>query len=393
MLFQALGSQYTYVKALRHLFTIGHKNDAESLIEYLSEHYGGRVVLYHRGRTALSEAIKIATGGKGKVAISGFTCYSVPQAVEAAGCAPVYIDIDKNNLNFNAHTLEKAIKENSDIRCIIVQNTIGITCDIVAIRKITDRYNLVLIEDLAHSLGAHYVDGSETGTVGDIVMLSFGRDKAVDVGSGGAIIVRKDKLIDKLGHSATRIRRLDSFRDKIYPILMWHVRKFYIIGIGKLLLFASYKLKLAVRSADGGVNPLEGMPCWQAKKALVEIRSLSRCQAMRVSNARIYLSKLPSNIVLLNTLNNGSVPLRLPIIVGNRAEYLAEFSRSGIFLEDTWYDRPVAPARFYGRVNYPEKDCPTAVEIAKNIINLPVHESVSEDYIHKIIEIIQRLSR
>ncbi len=393
MLFQALGSQYTYIKALRHLFTIGHKNNTESLIGYLSEHYNGKAMLYHRGRTALSEAIKIATGGDGKVAISGFTCYSVPQAVEAAGCAPIYIDIDKNSLNFNSHTLERVIKKNSDIKCIVVQNTIGITCDIASIRSIADKYKLVLIEDLAHSLGAHYADGRETGTVGDIVMLSFGRDKAVDVGSGGAIIVRKDNLIDKLGHRAVKVRILDSFRDRIYPLLMWHVRKLYIIRIGKLLLFASYKLKLAVRSADGEVNSLDGMPCWQAKRVLAEISSLSERQAMQISNTKNYLSNLPRNVVLENTLSSGSVPLRLPILVGNRSKCLSDLSRSGIFLEDTWYDRPVAPVRFYVRVNYPEKDCPIAVEVAKKIINLPVYKNTYSNDINKIIKIIQKANR
>ena len=56
------------------------------------------------------------------------------------------------------------------------------------------RRGLYLIEDLAHCPGNHYADGPAFGSVGDLVVLSFSRDKQVDAVAGGALIVRNKDL-------------------------------------------------------------------------------------------------------------------------------------------------------------------------------------------------------
>ena len=88
MIFQAMGAKYTFSSATRYLFAGGNESDSDKLRQALKNHYSGEVTLYHKGRAALAEAIRLATGGEGGVAISGLTCYSVVQAVKAAGCTP-----------------------------------------------------------------------------------------------------------------------------------------------------------------------------------------------------------------------------------------------------------------------------------------------------------------
>ncbi len=87
MIFQALGAKYSFGAALAHLVAKGTPTDSEALRQALSTRYGGEAVLYCKGRAALAEAIRLATGGTGKVAISGLTCYSVVQAVEELSAA------------------------------------------------------------------------------------------------------------------------------------------------------------------------------------------------------------------------------------------------------------------------------------------------------------------
>lgn len=388
MLFQALGSRYTYRKALGHLFTVATREDHKRLNGYLSKRFGGEATLYYKGRAALAEAIRLATGGSGKVAITGFTCYSVVQAVEAAGCSPVYIDINKNDLNFNTDLLERALDKNR-IKCVVVQNTLGITADISRIRDITSKNNAALVEDLAHSFGARYEDGSEVGTVGDFVMLSFGRDKSIDAGGGGALIVRNETVLGKPKQPMNSVKLSQRFRDRIYPILMWHVRKLYGVWIGKVLLYLAYKLLLAVRSADGDVNTDEKLPNWLAKRALSEINNTESRRAHQLEAVKAYASVIPKKMIVENALRPKNLPIRLPVYVDNREQILHELSKAGLFLHDTWYDRPIAPKRFYGLVEYPEGDCPIATEVARTIINLPIHERVSPGHIDKIAKIIQ----
>lgn len=391
MLFQALGSKYTYGDAWKHLVTIGSRKDSMELKDYLSTRFDGEVALYHKGRSALSEAIRIATGGEGKVAINGFTCYSVVQAVEAAGCEPVYVDINKNDLNFNVKALDDGLGRDKTIKCIVVQNTMGIVCDIESIKKIASKHEIIIIEDLAHALGADYENGMEVGTVGDITMLSFGRDKSVDVGSGGALIVRKARLSAKASQPKTRAKLIDSFRDRLYPILMWHARYLYKIQIGKVILLLAHQLKLIVRSADGDVMVNEKLPAWQAKRALEELENLEARRVNRLINIKTYVPKLPEDIFVKGVMRQGSVPLRLPILVEDREKLLNEFEKAELYLRDTWYDTPIGPKRFYSKVNYSETDCPVATDVARRIVNLPVHAGVTLQDIDLIEKLIKQV--
>ena len=43
-------------------------------------------------------------------------------------------------------------------------------------RAICKEKDIVLIEDLAHCVGAKYLNGKEAGNVGDLVVLSFSQD-------------------------------------------------------------------------------------------------------------------------------------------------------------------------------------------------------------------------
>ena len=388
MIFQALGAKYTFGMVVRHLFAYGAEKDAEVLQKKLSEKYKGEVVLYRKGRAALAESIRIATGGKGAVAISALTCYSVIQAVEAAGCTPVYIDIQEEDLNFSSATLQEAVEKNPDIKAVVVQNMLGLPADIASIQKVTSNKEIVLIEDLAHSAGATYKDGREVGTIGDITMLSFGRDKAIDVVNGGALIVRSNSLAEpRLPSESSRF--VDQLRDRIYPLISWKTRILYPIK-GIYIMAIAIKLKLVVRSADGAVKVNERLPYWQAKLALLQVEQLSHITKRRQDNARLYIQNLKSELIPALS-NEGVAPIRVPLVVKNRKDIISHLKNNGVQVNDIWYDVPVSPERFYNKVNYPEADNPTAVRVAGSLINLPTHERMTAEQIIKITHLVNEV--
>lgn len=390
MLFQSVGARYSFADALGHLCTVGAKKDTARLKNELSKHYKGEVALYRKGRAALAEAIRIATGGQGAVAISGFTCYSVVQAVEAAGCTPVYVDIDRDTLNFTAVKLQAAFKKHADIRAVVVQNSLGIPCDIKGIEKVTSEHRALLIEDLAHSAGAKYASGEEVGTVGDITMLSLGRDKALDTVNGGVLIIRQAELIVQMRQPHDAPSFMNQLRDRIYPLLTWKTRKLFPLKIGKYILGIAYKTNLAVRSADGDVNVREAMPHWLAKRALSELHDLSGVNQQRRKLFSLYSAYVSGKIVP-GAKQPGAVPIRVPLFVENRAQILAKLKESGYYVEDIWYDRPVSPARLYHKVDFPEADCPVAMEVSRTIMNLPTHQAVRPGDIAEMTAIIQEI--
>lgn len=391
MLFQSIGAHYTAKTALQHLIWTGDKTDQQALRRLLANRYGGEATLYHKGRAALAEAVRLAVGKRqgAKVAIAGLTCYSVPQAVWAANSEVKYLDIQPGNLQFSGETLEKAVLADKDIAAVVIQNTLGVPADIKPIEKVAKKYKLVIIEDLAHSAGSVYSDGREVGTVGDLVMLSFGKDKALDVVNGGALVIR-NKTLGKVVQPESGPPLMEQYRDKIYPLLGLVSRTFYKVKIGQYILTAAYKLNLAKRSADGEVNVDEAMPGWQAALAIKRLMQLDDRVKLRRENTRKIIDLLGLSPIKSAKLPGASL-VRVPFLLEKRDEVVMLLREQGVHLQDIWYDIPVSPERYYSQSNFDEQACPNAVKISKYLLNIPTHENLTNDHIVKIAEVIDRV--
>lgn len=376
--FNSLGSNYDLRFALRTLFASGDFAASETLKDYLQDRYDGRAELYYKGREALSEAVRLATDGQGSVLINGFTCYAVYEAVEATGAKTVYADIDPNNLHFDTGRLKKAHKNNPDMKAVVIQNTLGLAGEVKNISQYCKENDLILIEDLAHSFGTKYQDGTEAGRVGDFVMLSFGRDKVVDAVSGGALVIRNKKF-----KPLTPVKNpglWSQIVDRLYPLHTWLVRMLFPIKVGVALQWIWSKLGLLPRSVDGDwVNPYR-LPHWQANLVLYQLDRHERVKTHRDRIADIYLSILGREVDVPETarLTNQNSNLRFPAQVKNRQGLLDKLKKMGVRIADTWYDVPIAPPRFMSKTNYKSGECSTSEEHTKQIINLPTHINVSE---------------
>lgn len=383
MLFLSVGSNYTFRQAWRHFWVIGRRSDSEALQTELIQRYDGqKALLFSKGRAALSEAVRLATGGSGEVAVTSMTCFVVIEAIKAAGCQPLYIDINPRSLQFDAKTLKNTI-EGRDVRAVIIQNMLGIPVDIDEMLQVAKQANTAVIEDLAHAVGGHYADGREIGTIGDYTMLSFGRDKMIDTINGGALIVRTSDVGAAIKPPIETVALFQQFRDRLYPSLAWKVRLLFPSGLGKYLLAVAYKLKLAIRSADGGTHPSLKLPHWQARLALEQLRGIKEKVEKRQENQTLYLEALSKFSPDISS--NG---VRLPLVVKNRDAVVTKLKEKGYFVEDIWYDVPVSPARLYGLVNFPEVDYPFATKMTQHILNLPTHQLVTHEDIQQISEIV-----
>ena len=79
---------------------------------------------------------------------------------------------------------------------VIVVDFAGQPCDYHKIIKITKKYNLILIEDAAHSLGCYY-QNKHQGTISDIAIFSFSTPKIITTGQGGMIVTNNKKLFER----------------------------------------------------------------------------------------------------------------------------------------------------------------------------------------------------
>jgi dTDP-4-amino-4,6-dideoxygalactose transaminase len=81
-------------------------------------------------------------------------------------------------------------------------HTFGHPCRIDEIATICDKYNLVLVEDAAESLGSFYKN-KHTGTFGRIGAFSFNGNKTITTGGGGMIVTNDEVLAKRAKHITT----------------------------------------------------------------------------------------------------------------------------------------------------------------------------------------------
>ena len=383
MIFQSVGTNYSFADAIKQLFTVGAKHHSEQLKAQLEADFGDTAVLYSKGRNALSEAIKLVAEGRA-VAVNAMTCSVVIEAIKSAGATPCYVDISPKTAHFTAETLGAQLKANPSIKAVIVQNTYGHPCDIATIEKVAATHDVAIIEDLAHSLGQTYDDGRKVGTVGALTMLSFGRDKIIDAANGGALIVRDTRLLRHLDVPQAQPSISNQLHDRYYPFVMWLVRMLYPIYIGKILHAAVEKLHIVRRSASGGINRNHTLPRWQARRVLALYNKLDENLAHRASIVSYYQEQLRSVMLAPHSL------VRAAFVVNDQKGFWQIMDTHGIFLRDTWYDTPVGPAREFAALDYPEKSCPNAVKCAHLVVNLPTHRSMTMKRAAKLVDVIQK---
>lgn len=117
------------------------------------------------------------------------------------GATPVFCDIDPYNYNIDPDSLEKQIKAVISeglltAKAVVAVDFLGNPADFDRIRTITNKYNLLLIEDAAQAMGASY-KGRKCGSLGDIAATSFFPSKPLGCyGDGGAVFTSDDKVAD-----------------------------------------------------------------------------------------------------------------------------------------------------------------------------------------------------
>lgn len=379
-IFNSLGSNYDFQFVFRALFTLPDKKYSSALTSFLENKYGGRAILLYKGREAIETALKLLHLPKGTyVGINGFTCYAVYKAIVNADYKVAYIDIGTSDLHFSAQSLQMRLKENPRIKVLIIQNTLGHPCDSEEISRLCKQKNIILIEDLAHSVGTTYPHNREAGTIGDFTILSFSQDKMVDGISGGALIIRNDNCKNLSSYTLNNLDSKQQLRDRFYPLFTYLIRKTYSFGLGRLLHAILKKMNLlSLPMGNQMMDTLHNLPDWYCYLIKQQFDNLDTNLRQRRKIASIYIqnirpeivpSKMPQNISL-------STHLRFPILVEKRNSLIRYLKRYEIYISDIWYDAPVAPKKYTHLTDYTNQ-CPVAEKISKQILNLPTHRNVS----------------
>ena len=168
-----------------------HQQLEKALCEYLGVEH---IALFTNGTIALVTALQ-ALRVTGEVITTPYSFVATSHSLLWNGIKPVFVDIDPNTLNLDPARIEAAITPQTT--AIMPVHCYGHPCEVEAIQKIADNYNLKVIYDAAHAFGVEYANGSVLNH-GDLSVLSFHATKVFNTFEGGAIVCPDAKTKNRI---------------------------------------------------------------------------------------------------------------------------------------------------------------------------------------------------
>ena len=203
----------------------------------LSEYVGSKTgAALSSGTAAIHMALKAVGVEKGdKVFCSSLTFAASCNPIIYEGGIPVFIDSEPESHNMSPVALEKAFKDYEEKgempKAVIVVNLYGQSADMDKIMEKCKKYNILIIEDAAESLGATY-KGKNSGTFGEYGIYSFNGNKIITTSGGGMLVSNNEEGIAKVRFWSTQAR--DKARHYEHTELGYNYRMSNIVaGIGR----------------------------------------------------------------------------------------------------------------------------------------------------------------
>jgi dTDP-4-amino-4,6-dideoxygalactose transaminase len=170
-----------------------HQRLERALCEYLGVQH---LALFANGTLGLVTALQ-ALRITGEVITTPYSFVATAHSLLWNGIKPVFVDVEPNTLNLDPAKIEAAITPQTT--AIMPVHCYGHPCDVEAIQKIADNYNLKVIYDAAHAFGVQTSNGSVLQH-GDLSVLSFHATKVFNTFEGGAIICPDAKTKQRIDH-------------------------------------------------------------------------------------------------------------------------------------------------------------------------------------------------
>ncbi|MBM3250983.1 MAG: aminotransferase class I/II-fold pyridoxal phosphate-dependent enzyme [Candidatus Nealsonbacteria bacterium] len=363
---------------------------------------------FNSGRSALLAILKSLDLEAGaEVLLQAFTCNAAINPILWAGLRPVYIDCNEDDFNINIEDLKRKITlrqaQGKAPKVLMVQHTFGLPANMDEILDLAERYNLILIEDCAHALGAEY-GGKKVGTFSRAAFFSFGRDKVISSVYGGMAVTNDEDLAETLRQNQSGWGYSSHywiFQQLLHPILLSFIILpiYNFLNLGKIFLVLSQWFNILSKAVHWkekrGRKPdyfPKKMPNALAVLALHQFKKLEKFNKHREEISNFYYQELKDTSFELPPRfpERKNVFLRFTIKHPQAHQILYNaWHKQNILLGD-WYTSPIAPYDTkLNMVKYKIGTCPKAEKLAKRTLNLPTHINISKKGVQKIIDFLK----
>jgi dTDP-4-amino-4,6-dideoxygalactose transaminase len=325
--------------------------EVKAFEDEFSPHVGNRhCIAVNSGTSALHMAFVAAGIRAGdEVIVPSFSFAATANAVRLTGAIPVFADVETDHFNLDPTAVEAAITPRT--RAIMPVHLYGHPAAMTELQAICQRHNLLLFEDAAqaHLASLH---GTKVGAFGVAGSFSFYPTKNMTAGEGGMVTTGCD-------HIARQVRLL---RNQ-----------------GMERRYENEVIGFNTRMTD-----------IHAAIGRVQLAKLAGWTEQRQHNAA-FLTKNISGVIT-PPVADGAVHVyhqyTIRVVGLNRDAFAEELTKNGVG-NGVYYPTPIHRLPSFGL----SLDLPATEQVAKECWSLPVHPSLSQGDLEKIVTVVNNAAK
>lgn len=286
-----------------------------------------------------------------EVIVPSNTFIATALAVSYTKAKVVLVEPDINTYNIDPKKVEKYINEKT--KAIIAVHLYGRCADMKELKKISDKYNLKLIEDAAQAHGCVY-EGKKVGSIGDAAGFSFYPGKNLGaLGDAGAVVTNDEDLMKK-------IKALRNYG-------------------------SSKKYKHDYQGVNSRLDEL------QAGFLNTKLKYLDKYNLQRQKIAKYYLENISNKEIVLPNVNNVEESVwHLFVIRSNKRDELQNHLFKYNIETLIHYPKAIHMQKSYYNLNLKESDYQIAKDLSETVLSLPIWYGMTEEELKYVVEYINK---
>ena len=290
-----------------------------------------------------------------------------------------FVDIDLQTYNMSIEKLEEKLIIAEKIgklpKVLIPVHLSGQSCDMIEIKKLSDKYGFKIIEDASHAIGGSY-NNKKIGNCefSDITVFSFHPVKIITTGEGGMALTNNEILFSRMkklrshGITSNEIEMISMPIDEI-----WNYQQ---IGIG-------FNYRMTDINAALGISQLKRIEYFVEKRHEIANKYVNQ------------LTNLEAIILPFQNLKTYSSYHLFPIRINKEKTELTQKQVYKTFLDNNIFVNlhyiPVYRQPFYKKMGFEKGYCENAEKYFKSAISIPMFSALKEDSQDKVIQVIKNL--
>ena len=286
-----------------------------------------------------------------EVIIPANTFIATAWGATLCGATPVFVDCHPESYNIDPEKIEEKITEKT--KAIVAVHLYGQTADMDALKDISGRHNLILIEDAAQAHLAEYKE-KKAGSLSSVASFSFYPGKNLGAfGEGGAVTTNEDELARKI-----RMLRDHGSEKKYYHEYFGH--NYRMEGIQGAVLYLK----------------LKHLGMWTEKRREAALKYFE----------------------LLNDIEQIKLPLEMEyckhvyhlyVIQYPERDKLQNFLSTCAISTGLHYPVPLHMQKCFADLNYKVSDFPVTEKLASQCLSLPMFPDISTEQIEYVCDKIK----